>query len=333
TILNHKDTMQQMQIIRLVGQKWVIAFNFSSINPREELQLAELRLHLSRPRGHSDLDDAPVLLDIFYQQETTGQSDGDCLDNLHLGLFAASPTFPSNWMVLEVTEQFSKWFNSSSSIKNSSRRSPAQTRRYATHLPKREHKLCKLNSADNQVLLVLFSSLSKGGKRLGSSTLLQTAKELLLQSSEGAGSKSLCRRVDFHADFDGIGWGSWIVYPPKYNAFCCEGECPTSLEEEFQPTNNAYMQSLLKYYHPDHVPASCCSPLRMSPLSMLYYEEGRVTIGHHEDMIVEEWLPLRKLQSSVQASVLEARAGAPFGYLQSYHEQDSPCVLSLLQLS
>ncbi|KAG6937302.1 Nodal Growth Differentiation Factor-like, partial [Chelydra serpentina] len=306
-----------------VGQKWVIAFNFSSINPREELQLAELRLHLSRPR-----------------------------------LFAASPTFPSNWMVLEVTEQFSKWFNSSSSIKNSSRRSPAQTRRYATHLPKREHKLCKLNSADNQVLLVLFSSLSKGGKRLGSSTLLQTAKgskyfmqvtmhlwsakshrhhkklqKLLLQSSEGAGSKSLCRRVDFHADFDGIGWGSWIVYPPKYNAFCCEGECPTSLEEEFQPTNNAYMQSLLKYYHPDHVPASCCSPLRMSPLSMLYYEEGRVTIGHHEDMIVEEWLPLRKLQSSVQASVLEARAGAPFGYLQSYHEQDSPCVLSLLQLS
>ncbi|TFK11725.1 Nodal-like protein 4-B [Platysternon megacephalum] len=68
---------------------------------------------------------------------------------------------------------------------------------------------------------------------------------MLLQSSEGAGSKSLCRRVDFHVDFDGIGWGSWIVYPKKYNAFCCEGECPTPLEEEFQPTNNAYMQCIL----------------------------------------------------------------------------------------
>uniref|UniRef100_A0A8C0HBN7 TGF-beta family profile domain-containing protein n=1 Tax=Chelonoidis abingdonii TaxID=106734 RepID=A0A8C0HBN7_CHEAB len=253
--------LQSTSCVDQVGQKWVIVFNFSSINPREELQLAELRL---------------LLLDIFYQQETTCQSS-----------FAASPTFPSNWMVLEVTEQLFKWFN------------------------KRKH--CKLNSADNQVLLVLFPSFSKGGKRVGCSTLLQTAKgskylmqgtmhlwstkthrhhkklqELVLQSPERAGSKSLCRRVDFHADFDGIGWGSWIVYPPKYNAFCGEGECPTSPEEEFQPTNNAYVQSLLKYYHPDHVPASCCSSLRMSPLSMLYYEEGQVTIGHHEDMIVEE---------------------------------------------
>uniref|UniRef100_A0A8D0HAH7 TGF-beta family profile domain-containing protein n=1 Tax=Sphenodon punctatus TaxID=8508 RepID=A0A8D0HAH7_SPHPU len=114
------------------------------------------------------------------------------------------------------------------------------------------------------------------------------SQDQLLHSSGGVGSKCLCRRVDFHVDFSEIGWGSWIVYPKHYNDFRCEGECPIPLEEEFHPTNNAYMQSLLKYYHPDRVPASCCIPIRMSPLSMLYYDKGQITIGHHEDMIVEE---------------------------------------------
>lgn len=52
----------------------------------------------------------------------------------------------------------------------------------------------------------------------------------------------LCRRVDMWVDFDQIGWDEWIVHPKRYNAYRCEGQCPSPLDESFNPTNHAYMQ-------------------------------------------------------------------------------------------
>ncbi|XP_064209366.1 nodal homolog [Anguilla rostrata] len=100
--------------------------------------------------------------------------------------------------------------------------------------------------------------------------------------------KPLCRKVDMWVDFDQIGWNEWIVYPKRYNAFRCAGDCPTPVDESFRPTNHAYMQSLLKLYHPNRVTCPSCVPTRLSPLSMLYYESDGVVLRHHEDMIVEE---------------------------------------------
>ncbi|KAG7247026.1 hypothetical protein CRUP_010559, partial [Coryphaenoides rupestris] len=83
----------------------------------------------------------------------------------------------------------------------------------------------------------------------------------------GGGEKksSLCRRVDLLVDFGQIGWGSWIIFPKRYNAYRCEGTCPSPLGENLNPTNHAYMQSLLKHFHPDRVASPCCSPTKMSP--------------------------------------------------------------------
>ncbi|CAI9619098.1 unnamed protein product [Staurois parvus] len=100
--------------------------------------------------------------------------------------------------------------------------------------------------------------------------------------------KPLCRRVDMVVDFGEIGWGDWIVYPKKYNAYRCEGACPIPLNETFKPTNHAYMKSVVKLYQPENVECPACVPVRMSPLSMLYYEGGDVVLRHHEEMIVEE---------------------------------------------
>ncbi|XP_054630806.1 southpaw [Dunckerocampus dactyliophorus] len=98
----------------------------------------------------------------------------------------------------------------------------------------------------------------------------------------------LCRKVDMWVDFDHIGWDEWIVHPKRFNAYRCEGECPTPLDESFHPTNHAYMQSLLKYHHPERVSCPSCVPTRLSPLSMLYYDNDDLALRHHEDMIVEE---------------------------------------------
>ncbi|XP_026199706.1 southpaw [Anabas testudineus] len=100
--------------------------------------------------------------------------------------------------------------------------------------------------------------------------------------------RPLCRRVDMWVDFDHIGWDEWIVHPKRYNAYRCEGECPIPLDETFHPTNHAYMQSLLLHHHPGRVSCPSCVPTRLSPLSMLYYENDDLALRHHEDMIVEE---------------------------------------------
>ncbi|XP_010897183.2 nodal homolog 2-A-like [Esox lucius] len=110
----------------------------------------------------------------------------------------------------------------------------------------------------------------------------------LTGSVSEAAQRPLCRKVDMWVDFDQIGWDEWIVYPKRYNAFRCEGECPTPVDESFSPTNHAYMQSLLRLYHPDRVGCPSCVPTRLSPLSMLYYGDEDVVLRHHEDMIVEE---------------------------------------------
>ncbi|XP_060096792.1 nodal homolog [Heteronotia binoei] len=298
--------------VHKVGQKWNIIFNLP-VAQGEELQLAELRLHVSRPGRNFPSASDPVWVDLFHQQDTSCQNHHNCPHIVHLGSFMVPPPFPSSWIVVEVTQQLSKWFTDSSSVKESFQNDPIKWNN--EHGLRRVTSLCR--SADKKAFLVLFSSFSKGGGESSSSTLLQTAtsskyfihrtskdiipnwgtkrhrrhKKLLnssLPSSEEAEYGGLCRRVDFHVDFDQIGWGSWVVYPKQYNAFRCEGKCPVPLDEGFQPTNNAYIQSLLKYFHPKRVPASCCVPVRLRPLSLLYYEEGKLSLSHHEDMIVEE---------------------------------------------
>uniref|UniRef100_A0A672ZCP5 TGF-beta family profile domain-containing protein n=1 Tax=Sphaeramia orbicularis TaxID=375764 RepID=A0A672ZCP5_9TELE len=98
----------------------------------------------------------------------------------------------------------------------------------------------------------------------------------------------LCRKVDMWVDFKKLDWSKWIVYPKRYNAFRCEGSCPTPVDETFTPTNHAFLQSLFKLHHPDKVPSVSCVPTRLAPLSMLYYEYGKMVMKHHENMAVEE---------------------------------------------
>ena len=98
-----------------------------------------------------------------------------------------------------------------------------------------------------------------------------------------------CRKVDYSIDFEKIGWGDWIVFPKRYNAYKCEGECRVPLAATKKPTNHAFMQSLLSINRPESgINPPCCVPSKLLPLSILYYEEGAVKQRDHEDMVVAE---------------------------------------------
>ncbi|ELT90528.1 hypothetical protein CAPTEDRAFT_110325 [Capitella teleta] len=96
-----------------------------------------------------------------------------------------------------------------------------------------------------------------------------------------------CQIKDLIVDFKVIGWSEWIVYPLSFNAYQCDGKCPLPVVQDYDPTNHAVLQSLMRIYDRDSTTRPCCVPTKLKPLSMLYYEKDMIVVRHHEDMVVD----------------------------------------------
>ncbi|CAN8205836.1 unnamed protein product [Coccothraustes coccothraustes] len=301
------------------GSRLALSFDMSSLSSSQEVSLAQLRVRLPGLSGAHN-----VSLDIYHSQRRRCPPDGGCAHQLFLGTVAGSPSATqASWKVFEVTNLLRAWLHQAVLAGH---QSPAGRGRWEVSGSVPTAAPGDTGSGDpalpqdvaDSVLLLVFSK----DKSPGEHSLIRTAetsKYIMRDSgSRGAGARRqrrnrmerqrikasgaaaapreqgreqgrpLCRRVDMVVDFEQTGWGSWIVYPKKYNAYRCEGLCPSPVDETFKPTNHAYIQSLLQLYKPNQVPCPACSPVRMSPLSMLYYEKGEVVVRHHEDMIIEE---------------------------------------------
>ncbi|XP_038023062.2 nodal homolog [Anas platyrhynchos] len=304
------------------GSRWALSFDMSSLRGSQEVSLAQLRVH---PPA---LPPAPNLtLDVFHSRRQC-PSGGTCPGELFLGRFSGSPSdSQAAWEVFDLTGTLRSWLHQDAAPGSpgsaemglweaSAVPAPATTTLslWDTSVLVPEEPAMPQELADSALLLVFSKDKSPGDHSLirtvetskhvmrdggprgsGSRRHRRNRKEkqrIKVSDAPGPGedtnAKSLCRRVDMMVDFEQTGWGSWIVYPKKYNAYRCEGQCPSPVDETFKPTNHAYIQSLLQLYKPHQVPCPACSPIRMSPLSMLYYEKGEIVVRHHEDMVIEE---------------------------------------------
>lgn len=102
------------------------------------------------------------------------------------------------------------------------------------------------------------------------------------------GRRDYCRRHSLYVDFSDVGWNDWIVAPPGYQAYYCQGECPYPLSDHLNTTNHAIVQTLVNSVNPMGVPKACCVPTELSAISMLYVDEyDKVVLKNYQDMVVE----------------------------------------------
>jgi hypothetical protein len=81
--------------------------------------------------------------------------------------------------------------------------------------------------------------------------------------------------VDFEKEF---GW-KWIIYPAKYEANFCSGDCSLGVMMPSNPWAHLLQQAN---------GSPCCAPQKMSGINMLYMDENRnVILGKLPNMKVD----------------------------------------------
>ena len=82
-------------------------------------------------------------------------------------------------------------------------------------------------------------------------------------------------------DFEAFGW-DWIIAPKRYKANYCSGECEFLFLQKYPHTH------LVHQANPKGSAGPCCTPTKMSPINMLYfngkeqiiYEIVKISVWH-----------------------------------------------------
>uniref|UniRef100_A0A8C7V7C6 Nodal-related 1 n=1 Tax=Oncorhynchus mykiss TaxID=8022 RepID=A0A8C7V7C6_ONCMY len=306
-----------------IGGRWSVTFDMSSISASDKVQRSELRIRLPAFSASKR-----VTVDMYHSQRCSYSSPPCPKESLFLGHLKAEPsslTSTSNWRVFNVTALLHYyWLHQRGSAPGQEVRRPVEREEeegqervlhptadrvmvvvFSKHQAEKRAPTL-IHTAEHSKYVTLDWERARAGADPAASVEVEGGKGTSRRKRHGYHQRAgvagvapgvapmeerkdpLCRKVDMWVDFDQIGWNEWIVYPKRYNAYRCEGSCPTPVDETFTPTNHAYMQSLLKLHHPDRVPCPFCVPTRLAPLSMLYYENSEVETRHFEGMVVEE---------------------------------------------
>nr|ABU25350.1 myostatin [Kareius bicoloratus] len=90
-----------------------------------------------------------------------------------------------------------------------------------------------------------------------------------------------CCRYPLTVDFEDFGW-DWIIAPKRYKANYCSGECEYMHLQKYPHTH------LVNKANPRGTAGPCCTPTKMSPINMLYFNrKEQIIYGKIPSMVVD----------------------------------------------
>ncbi|XP_072006317.1 nodal homolog 3-A-like [Engystomops pustulosus] len=301
-ILEESDTVQSLPAkdFTVEDNHWSLTFDLTPISRTDELRMVELRVHLPpliKPRN--------ITVDIYHVNN--GQN------KLFLGSVMTSITDIENksWTTFNVTKMIESSLVWGKRLRNHEdedmKTVDMSDINYSRKIKKRDASL--LETTTDQAIIVFFTKnklFSKPDtpsliKKLAVSSVkmfafpknTKTKTEGHMRNSGRVSHMSIghhkpsCKKVDMVVDFKELGWGKWVIYPQKYNAYRCEGTCQSPLKAS-KTRNHDYIKSFMKLKDSERMECSSCVPVKMKPLSMMFHENRHLVVRHHDDMIVEE---------------------------------------------
>ncbi|KAM4631458.1 bone morphogenetic protein 8A [Polymixia lowei] len=100
--------------------------------------------------------------------------------------------------------------------------------------------------------------------------------------------RQACKKHELYVSFSDLGWKDWVLAPTGYSAYYCDGECLYPLGSCMNATNHALIQQVVHLLKPHEVPKACCAPTKLSPISVLFYDDNNnVILKKHRNMVVK----------------------------------------------
>ncbi|KAM8924144.1 growth/differentiation factor 2 [Pelodytes ibericus] len=289
------------------GQSHILLFNVS-IPQHEQVTQAELKIYASLSENHTG---HLIVYDVLHTEQSENLKDPNS--------FLESKEFEkSDWITIDVTKAVKRWIKSEN--EKNKLEVIIKTNSPDEHFPKEQAFDI---SGDNPPLLIVFSDdtcnrikdtrleirdmiLHEQESSLEMFSKNQTIEyEVEENEEDGERKKSFmehkrrikrgvkdnyCRKSSLIVNFKDIGWDSWLLGPPSYDAGECKGECTYPLTDSLTPTKHALLQTLMHQKYPGKIRKACCVPTKLESIVIIYVQQnGVVTIdNNYEGMKVAE---------------------------------------------
>ncbi|KFQ50925.1 Growth/differentiation factor 11, partial [Nestor notabilis] len=108
----------------------------------------------------------------------------------------------------------------------------------------------------------------------------RSRRNLGLDCDEHSTESRRCR-YPLTVDFEAFGW-DWIIAPKRYKANYCSGQCEYMFMQKYPHTH------LVQQANPRGSAGPCCTPTKMSPINMLYFnDKQQIIYGKIPGMVVD----------------------------------------------
>nr|AEP16382.1 TGF-beta ligand [Mnemiopsis leidyi] len=287
TSISSFDAIDTNQSHEISGDRWSFEFSIADLDPVERVKEAHVRVY--KIKG-SKQKETPYRVTVFHVLERERSLDSSVSDQYLVNPFNSSLVVRLlDTQILESRQSHWVSFNVEKAIEA---------------LQELGVKMAKFEIASTPVNPIDVAPSSRGirftksrGKQPSLIVFTDDGRNSVEDDRDTRNSQSLdsinydpsqshCQRKELFIDFSRLGW-SWIIGPPGFDAFMCSGECTLTFNNKMQITNHAYLQAFLESKH-KNIPKPCCSPRKLSPMTLIYYTENGIKMKAYEEMRVEQ---------------------------------------------